>query len=213
MANAAAGIAGAAVTGEGGGLAVPSGLETPLGPAAAPALSRTELVHLFAERTADYGAGVHRTGPDQVADCVARICAGRGIARLIAPPDLDPAWLPESIEIVADSPALSPQALDEVGAVLTASRLAVAFTGTIAFDGGAGQGRRAATLVPDLHICVIDGASIVYALDEAMAVLAPASAEGRPITFTSGPSATSDIELTRVEGVHGPRTLEVIITT
>lgn len=179
-------------------------------PAAAP-LSQPELVDLFAERVADYRAGVHRVPYGEIGACVERICAERAITDLLVPKGLEPAWLPGVVEILADSPARSARELDRVGGVLTASRLAIAFTGTIVFDGGPGQGRRAATLVPDLHICVVAAESVVYGLDEALAEVAPAAAAGNPITFTSGPSATSDIELTRVEGVHGPRTLEVII--
>lgn len=176
-------------------------------------LSQAELADLFAARVADYRAGVHRAAAAEIRDRVEAICAERGIADLVVPADLDSSWHPAAVTVRPDAPAIPTAELDRVGGVLTACRLAIAATGTIVFDGGPGQGRRALTLVPDLHICVVAAESIVYDLDQAIAAVADAASEGRPITFTSGPSATSDIELTRVEGVHGPRTLEVIIAS
>jgi L-lactate dehydrogenase complex protein LldG len=95
--------------------------------------------------------------------------------------------------------------------VLTGCALAIAETGTIVLDGGERSGRRALTLVPDWHICIVEASSVVAGVPDAVAALAPVAAEGRPITLVSGPSATSDIELDRVEGVHGPRTLDVVV--
>ena len=115
------------------------------------------------------------------------------------------------VEVVIDDPVLSPRALDGLDGVLTGCALAIAETGTIVLDGGERSGRRALTLVPDWHVCVVEAGAIVAGVPDAVAALAPAAAEGRPITLVSGPSATSDIELDRVEGVHGPRTLDVVV--
>jgi L-lactate dehydrogenase complex protein LldG len=120
-------------------------------------------------------------------------------------------WRPDGPTFAEDAPALALADLDAVDGVLTGSALGIAETGTIVLDGAPASGRRALTLVPDLHICVVRAADLVAGVPAAMAALAGAIAAGRPITFVSGPSATSDIELDRVEGVHGPRRLEVIV--
>ncbi len=127
------------------------------------------------------------------------------------PAGIDPAWFAEAgragIEAVPDEPPLSHQALDALDGVLTSCAVAIAETGTIVLDGGAGQGRRALSLLPDYHLCVVLVQQIVGTVPEAIERLEP----NRPQTWISGPSATSDIELQRVEGVHGPRNLEVLI--
>jgi L-lactate dehydrogenase complex protein LldG len=114
------------------------------------------------------------------------------------------------VELVEDD-ALSPRQLDELDGALTTCAAACAVTGTIALDGGPGQGRRALTLLPDLHVCVVREAQIVETVPELVRRLESAATEGRPLVLVSGPSATSDIELQRVEGVHGPRRLVVIV--
>jgi L-lactate dehydrogenase complex protein LldG len=139
---------------------------------------------------------------------VSELCRGRRIA---VPPG-GPGVL-TGVEVVVDDPPLSAAALDGLDGVLTGCALAIAETGTIVLDGGESSGRRALTLVPDWHICIVEAASIVAGVPDAVAALAEAAAEGRPITFVSGPSATSDIELDRVEGVHGPRTLDVVVVS
>jgi L-lactate dehydrogenase complex protein LldG len=115
------------------------------------------------------------------------------------------------VELVRDDPALSPRELDELDGVLSGCALAIAETGTIVLDGVGASGRRALSLVPDYHLCVVRSEDIVPSVPDGVAALAPVAAAGRPITFISGPSATVDIELVRVEGVHGPRTLDVFV--
>ena len=114
------------------------------------------------------------------------------------------------LELVEDA-GLSVQQLDELDGALTGCAVAIAETGTFVLDGGAGQGRRALTLVPDLHVCVVREDQVVGLVPEAVGELEDAVRAGRPLTFVSGPSATSDIELDRVEGVHGPRVLHVVL--
>jgi L-lactate dehydrogenase complex protein LldG len=174
-----------------------------------PAPSGGDVVELFCERCADYRATVRRVSAAELPAAVAAACAERGARRLVTPPG-GPSGL-EGLELVADDPPLGPRELDGFDGVLTGCALAIAETGTIVLDGGARSGRRAITLVPDYHVCVVEAERIVAAIPDAVAALAEAAAEGRPVTFVSGPSATSDIELDRVEGVHGPRTLDVFV--
>ncbi len=163
---------------------------------------------VFVDRLVDYRALVRWSDLDGLPATLAAALADRGARRIVAPAGLPPEWLAESsVEVVADDPPLDVRALDGLDGVVTGCAVAVASTGTIILDGGADQGRRALTLVPDYHLCVVRADQVVGAVPEALARL-----DGtRPITMVSGPSATSDIELNRVEGVHGPRTLEVII--
>jgi L-lactate dehydrogenase complex protein LldG len=162
-----------------------------------------DVVDLFCERVADYLATVTRVAPGQLVDVLADRCVGR----VIRAPGVE--W-PASATDSADIPAAE---LDGYDAALTGCALAIAETGTIVLDGGALSGRRALTLVPDHHLCVVRADQIVASVPDAIAALAGAAREGRPITFVSGPSATSDIELERVEGVHGPRKLDVFVVT
>jgi L-lactate dehydrogenase complex protein LldG len=166
-----------------------------------------DVVELFAERVAEYRATVRRGHADAA---IAAACREHGVRRLGVPADLPEAWLPGDVELVHDS-GLAASELDELDGALTGSALAIAETGTVVLAGGAGQGRRALTLVPDLHICVVEEASVVGSVPEAVAALEAAVRDGRPVTLVSGPSATSDIELSRVEGVHGPRRLEIVL--
>jgi L-lactate dehydrogenase complex protein LldG len=138
-------------------------------------------------------------------------CRERGVQRLAVPVDLPTDWLPSQVEIVTDNPPLTSEELELCDGVLTSCALAIAETGTLVLDGGARQGRRALTLLPDLHLCVVLAEQILGTVPEALTWLSPHPE--RPITFISGPSATSDIELSRVEGVHGPRKLVVLIVT
>ncbi|GAA3905835.1 LUD domain-containing protein [Streptomyces gulbargensis] len=177
--------------------------------AAAEPAAMLDLLH---ENLADYRARVHRTGPGGLAELIGRILAERGARSVAVPPGLPAAWLARTTaERRTDGPPpLAPAELDATDAVVTGCALAVAETGTIVLDGGPGQGRRALTLVPDLHLCVVRAPEqVVASVPLALPRLDPA----RPLTWISGPSATSDIELDRVEGVHGPRTLEVVLVT
>jgi len=173
-----------------------------------------EIVARFAERTAEYEAEVHRVGHDELPRTIEEVLKRRGVRRLVLPPYLPKEWIPEGIETLHDAARsrLTREELDESDGVLTGCALGIAQTGTIVLDAGRAQGRRALTLLPDYHLCIVRERQIVGLVPEAFASLQRAvEGEGRAITFISGPSATSDIELDRVEGVHGPRTLEVLI--
>lgn len=176
--------------------------------------SREEIVARFAENVAEYEATVHRVEKEGLPGTIEEILRRRGIERLVVPPRLPRAWVPEGVEALKDAarPRLTNEELDGADGVLTGCALGIAQTGTIVLDAGAGQGRRALTLLPDYHLCVVKEDQIVGLVPEAFAKLEEAVGEhGRAVTFISGPSATSDIELNRVEGVHGPRRLEVLI--
>ena len=166
------------------------------------------VVEEFVERVRDYRATVVRT--DDAAAAAAEVVREQDALRIGVPPDLDARLRPDGVELVQDE-ALSPQQLDELDGALTTCAAACAITGTIALDGGPGQGRRALTLLPDLHICIVREDQIVETVPELVRRLEGAATEGRPLVRVSGPSATSDIELERVEGVHGPRRLVVIV--
>jgi L-lactate dehydrogenase complex protein LldG len=167
---------------------------------------------LFAERVADYGAEVERIGRGGLAGAIERACDRNGARRLVVPGGLPREWRPDgALELIEDR-GLTTHELDVVDGVITGCATAIAETGTIALDAGPEQGRRALTLVPDLHVCVVAADRIVGTVAEGTERLREAvERERRPVTLISGPSATSDIELSRVEGVHGPRRLVVLI--
>ena len=185
------------------------------------------IVALFAERAGDYRAVVERVPADGLPAAVARAVAAiprvppsvpdagtpgaTDIPRSVLVPDGLPAeWLaelPPGTELVRDDPPLSPRDLDRVSGVITGCATAIAETGTVILDHGPGQGRRALTLVPDFHLVVVQASQVEADIAGALARLDPA----RPHTLISGPSATSDIELIRVEGVHGPRNLHILV--
>jgi L-lactate dehydrogenase complex protein LldG len=167
-----------------------------------------EVVAAFVDRVHDYGATVFRT--DDARAAAEEALTAQGARKIGVPVDLDVALRPAGVELVADE-GLLPGQLEQLDGALTACAGACAVTGTIALDGGAGQGRRALTLLPDLHVCIVRETQIVETVPELMRRLEPAARSGRPIVLVSGPSATSDIELQRVEGVHGPRRLVVIV--
>jgi L-lactate dehydrogenase complex protein LldG len=172
-----------------------------------------DITELFAERAADYRAVVEREPASGLAAAVARILSARAAGApgpILVPAGLPAAWLtalPEFVIQATDDPPLSTAELDQAAGVVTGCAAAIAETGTIILDHGPGQGRRALTLVPDFHLVVVEAAQIAADLPDAFSRLDPA----RPHTLISGPSATSDIELIRVEGVHGPRNLHILI--
>ncbi|WP_422926330.1 LutC/YkgG family protein [Singulisphaera sp. PoT] len=174
-------------------------------------LDRQTLIDQFIERVEDYRAVVHRVTPEGLSEAIESACARKGVKRLLIPADLPQGWIPKNVETVQDQ-QLTYEQIDTTDGVLTGSAIGVAQTGTIMLDGGPGQGRRAISLIPDYHLCVVLEDDVVGLIPEAITRLRDvAQAPGRPITWISGPSATSDIELNRVEGVHGPRTLEVLV--
>jgi L-lactate dehydrogenase complex protein LldG len=161
-------------------------------------LSAEQRVALFCERVGEYRADVRRVA--DVAAAVAEACRG---ARIVVPPRLPPDWRPPG---AVEDDGLAARALDAIDGVVTGCTVAIAETGTIVLSAGPHEGRRVLTLVPDLHVCIVEEPQIVELVPEAVAHLGT-----RPTTFVSGPSATSDIELSRVEGVHGPRKLVVLV--
>ncbi|WP_055585943.1 LutC/YkgG family protein [Streptacidiphilus griseoplanus] len=167
-----------------------------------------DVVALFAERVADYQARVVRTEASGAPAEIARMLTERGVTDLVVPPGFPEELLPAGPwNRLDDHGPLGVAELDAADGVLSTAAVAIAVTGTIVLDAGPGQGRRALTLLPDYHLCVVRADQIVGDVPEALALLDPV----RPLTFVSGPSATSDIELDRVEGVHGPRTLDVLV--
>jgi L-lactate dehydrogenase complex protein LldG len=167
-------------------------------------------VELFCRRVGEYRAEVHRVGDADLPASISSVCISRGARRLVVPPGIPAAWRGADVELVDDR-NFSAAELDAMDGALTGCTAAIAETGTIVLTAGPHEGRRAITLVPDLHVCVVREQQIVELLPEALATIAGAGLDRRPITFISGPSATSDIELSRVEGVHGPRTLVVLV--
>lgn len=170
-----------------------------------------QTVDLLAENLADYRALVHRCAAAELAGTIAGLLAGHGSTSVVVPAGLDEAWLAATeVTRVPDRAEDTSGELDRVDSVVTACALAIAETGTLVLDGGPDQGRRRITLVPDHHICVVRVPDqVVSSVPQALERLDPT----RPLTWISGPSATSDIELDRVEGVHGPRTLEVVLVS
>jgi L-lactate dehydrogenase complex protein LldG len=167
-----------------------------------------EALDLLEDRLVDYRAAVRRSDPAGLRHAVAEALAAAGVADgpVLLPPDLPAAWAPDGR---ADDGTLPAYELDGFAAVVTAARVACAETGTIVLDAAPDQGRRAITLVPDVHVCVVRAGQVVQTVPELLGRVEAT----RPVTLISGPSATSDIELDRVEGVHGPRTLSVVIVT
>jgi L-lactate dehydrogenase complex protein LldG len=169
---------------------------------------RDRRIELFSDRLRDYGSGVYRCQPNQIAPCVGYVLSQRGKRRVLVPVGFPEKWLPVKFEVVRDS-GLTNQEMNDAENVLTGCALAIASTGTIILRHSPEEGRRALTLIPDYHLCVVFEDQLVETVPEgirAMSVFGSA-----PLTTISGPSATSDIEMTRIKGVHGPRTLDVLL--
>jgi L-lactate dehydrogenase complex protein LldG len=160
----------------------------------------------FSARVAEYRATVHRCDAEVITPTIARIVATRGSPAVVCATGVS-ALLQPPLEVIVDDGALSAHELDGIGTVVTGCAVAIAETGTFVLDGGPASGRRLLSLVPDHHVCIVREDQIVDDVPEAFDLLDP----GLPLTFVSGPSATSDIELDRVEGVHGPRVLDVVV--
>ncbi|MDT0212724.1 lactate utilization protein C [Rothia sp. ARF10] len=191
---------------------------TPVRPATRsdPAQVATGSVELFAENVADYRAEVVRVPASEVPEAVVEVLGRHGLGSVVVPTGLDAAWvtaLEAGFDVVPEAAAVSATQLDGIDAVVTAAALGIAATGTVVLDHGPDQGRRELTLVPDTHVCVVREAQVVDDVPDAVRLLGGEAHRGRPLTWVSGPSATSDIELQRVEGVHGPRTLIVVLVS
>ncbi len=165
-----------------------------------------DILALFEERLRDYDTGVFSVRREELAQKAAELLISANRRRIAIPVSLPSQWLAETIEWIPDR-ELSFDALNGVDGVMTAATVGVAVSGSIALQHGPAEGRRILTLLPDYHLCVIDAAQIVETLPGAFARLDPA----HPVTFFSGPSATADIEMTRIKGVHGPRLLDVLV--
>jgi len=170
-----------------------------------------DLLAHFVERVADYRAEVARVSPTELPRAIAAACERYGVGTLVAPADTPGEWTAalDAVDVVRDGEprTLSTAELDQADAVVTGAAVGIAETGTVVLDSGPRQGRRALSLVPDVHVCVVRTDQVVDDVPAALERLRP----DRPMTWISGPSATSDIELDRVEGVHGPRTLHVLL--
>jgi len=177
----------------------------------AASLDREAILEMLEDRLRDYDATVVRAHPGSVAAEIASLVAARNIQRIVVPAGLPEALgepLPGGLDFTIDH-GLTPTELDAFEGVVTTSTLAIAETGTIVLQNVPGQGRRAPTLIPDYHLCIVRAADVVETVPEAMDRLAATATLAT--TFVSGPSATADIEMTRVKGVHGPRFLDVIL--
>lgn len=174
-----------------------------------------DILERFVEMTVDYKAVVRRVPAAGVPEAVGEMLVAAGVSSAVLPAGLDEAWcaaiVAAGITVHRDEPQLSRQELNAIDAVVTASAVSIAETGTIVLDHADDQGRRALTLVPDTHLVVVRADQVVSDVPEAVGRLAAAITDGSPLTWISGGSATSDIELIRVEGVHGPRTLLVVL--
>ena len=171
-------------------------------------LNSKERIALFSDRLHDYGAGVHESSEQQLQTVISNVLAGRGTKTIIVPHAWPDDRIPLGVEAIRDE-GLSYEVLDRSEGIMTACTLAIALTGTIVLRSGPLEGRRTLTLIPDYHLCIVEADQIVELVPEGIERLRAVSAA--PLTFISGPSATADIEMMRVQGVHGPRTLDVVV--
>lgn len=171
-------------------------------------LSREEIAKLFEHRLREYDAGVYHASADRISEKLASILSGRMCKRIVIPEGLESGWLPEGFDF-AEGTHFNNYELDEVDGVLTGCTVAIAETGSIVLQNVSGQGPRVLSLIPDYHLCVVFAEQVVETVSEAFASLEASSC--LPTTFVSGPSATADIEMTRIKGVHGPRFLDVLL--
>lgn len=167
-----------------------------------------QLRHLLIDRLQDYDAHVRQSTAEDLTNSIAQMLRARGVTWMLVPPGLPADMLPKGFKFVIET-GLAAAEMNQCDGILTQSTLAIAETGTIVLQNIPGQGRRAASLVPDYHLCVVDASRIVATVPEAIALLQGTAT--LPTTFISGPSATADIEMTRIKGVHGPRFLDVIL--
>ncbi|ADW67692.1 LutC/YkgG family protein [Granulicella tundricola] len=174
--------------------------------------SPQDVLHLLIDRLHDYDAQVLTCTPSGITESIAKMLTARGVRKLLLPAGFPEDILPQGFEYIPDGregESLTAAQLDATDGVITLSTLAIAETGTLVLQNVPGQGRRAASLVPDYHLCLVNAADVKATVPEAVAALQPTAA--LPTTFISGPSATADIEMTRIKGVHGPRFLDVIL--
>jgi L-lactate dehydrogenase complex protein LldG len=173
-----------------------------------PSLSRDQILDLLEDRLRDYDAHVVRAAEPEIAEAAAKMLTARGLRRILIPQGLNSSWLPNGFELVADEGGSAPE-LDGFDGVMTASSCAIAVTGSVVLQNLPGQGRRAVSLIPDYHLCIVRVEDVMETVPEALERLKATSM--LPTTFFAGPSATADIEMTRIKGVHGPRFLDIIL--
>ncbi len=166
------------------------------------------LLDLFEDRLLEYDAGVHRTGSNNIAAIIGEVLTGRKRSKIAIPSGLPPSWLPSGFQF-SDATQFDADHLDRVEGVLTGCTVAIAETGSIVLQHAPVQGPRILSLVPDYHLCVVFASQVVETVPESFDRLS--QTDSLPTTFISGPSATADIEMTRIKGVHGPRFFDVIL--
>lgn len=171
-------------------------------------LATEDIVRLLEGRLRDYDAGVFHCGADAIAQTVAQAMVSRGKSSLLRPADVPDMWLPSTHQFPVVN-GMSYEEIDRAEGVITGCVAAIAFTGTIILRHSEGDGRRALTLIPDYHLCIVHTSQVVETVPEGFARLK--GMETMPITTVSGPSATADIEMNRVKGVHGPRFLDIVL--